>query len=185
MTTVRQRLALMTAFLAVSASTLTAHLVLPASEVARQTEGHESGSVGLVPWLSVLLLVAVGLVWFRPRFLSGARTRLLAAVPVGAWIALEVVERVVHHESFPFAGSVGSHVWSGLLLQIPFVVVVYIVVRLLVAAVIRVVRALGRIPRPRLHQVPRSCVPREIERIPRDPRVRGSPQRAPPLASLS
>jgi hypothetical protein len=185
MTTVRRRLALMTAFLTVLAGAVTAHLVLPAGEVARHTEDSASESVRLVPWLSVLVLASVALSWFRPRSTSRSRTRLLSTVPLFAWTALEAAERVLHHESFPFASAVGPHLWSGLLVQIPFAVVVYLVVRLLVAAVIRVIRALRSVPRPRLHGVIGSALPREVERLPDDPRVRGSPQRAPPVLSLS
>jgi hypothetical protein len=111
-------------------------------------ESGRSGR-GLVPLLVGICvgLVVVGLVG---RLVGGKGQRpgvgapLFGSLPPVLFVGLELTEALLHPGGLEWAHLVGVTFWAGLLLQLPFAVAVYVVVRLLLRASDAVRQLFGR-----------------------------------------
>jgi hypothetical protein len=121
-----------------------------AAEHPEQLEAHHHAG-GLLTHLPpvaglALAFVLVGLVAFvRSRRRLGRRDAGIGTfflLPILGFALQEAIERVVHVESFPFHAVNEPRVLVGLLLQVPFGVAAYLLARLVVSTIRRVVRTL-------------------------------------------
>lgn len=127
--------------------------------------------------MTALLALAVVVAVSRlPRRFSP----LLAALPFFARAILEATARLGGRESLPFENDSLKHIALGLLLQIPFALFIFLLVRVAVVVVLRLVGSFVR-PAPTRRETSghsgarRGFVPK-ISIV-----ARGSPTRGPPL----
>ncbi len=143
--------------------------------------GKQHGG-SLNPWIVTSVLVVIGMLLVRR--VANRFTPALALLPFVAWSLQEATERIGGGEALPFATSSIKHIAVGLLLQVPVALIVYLLVRVAVAVVHRLVRAFAR---PRLRASDAAKPTRERKGF--SPRVsvlvRGSPTRGPPSSSTS
>jgi len=190
----RHRLPWLLALPLMVAGSLAAHavsygFVRPPSEGTG--EGSERSSAGLgghtVMALGILtafvVVAAVGFACTRSRggVRRGVPAWLFFLLPLVAFSAQELVERLVRAEAAPFHAALEPRFLIGLLLQVPFGVLALLVARPLLRVVRRIVRALGR--RGRL--VAWDRLPVELSlfacELPRIPALAlGYPERGPP-----
>jgi hypothetical protein len=117
----------------------------------------------------------------------GRESRRLGAgcfflLPLIAYSSQELIERLLHAESFPFHAALEPHFLLGLALQLPFAAAAFVLAWPLLAVGRRLLRFLGRPPRPASHALPpRLWAPTSVA-LPRvRPLSRGHPLRGPPL----
>jgi hypothetical protein len=178
------------AFAAHSPSCLTSSSVAEPAELGELHERTSQGFAGqLVVWLGPLsALLAVALV--RRAFASlGRESRGVSAssfffLPLLAYSSQELIERVLHAESFPFEAAVEPRFLLGFASQLPFAALAFLLGWLLIRASATLARLI-RGPRPQLRTralgKPRWS-PTAFVSLPRVPALaRGHPLRGPPL----
>jgi hypothetical protein len=164
-----------------------------ATGTGREVGGlHERASQGVaghaVLWLGLAVSI-VGVICLRAVLarVRGRESRRLGAgcffvLPLLAYSAQEVIERLLHAESFPFHAVLEPRFMLGLALQLPFAAAAFLVGWFLLRVGIRLLRFLGRPPRTAAHVLAaRLWAPTSVAL----PRVRalsrGHPLRGPPL----
>lgn len=163
------------------AGAMLAHVgdMIPAlSEGSHHLEGHREAT----SWVPVIVAVlaagaAVVVAWWHNR-----SSHWLASIPLAVWVSQEGLERVIGLESAPHGATAEPHFWLGLVGQLPFVIAIVAVIRLLLSAAKAVIarfKARLHIRRRRADVPPPR--PRRVVPLPITPCARGSPQRAPPL----
>ena len=198
----RRRLPWLLALPLMVAGSIAAHVigfaVAPATVERSHREGgelaglHERASNGYaghaVIWLGLVaaLVAAVGIRGLIARF-RGRDSRGLGAgcfflLPLLAYSSQELIERLLHAESFPFQAVLEPRFLLGLALQLPFAAVAFLAGWLLLRAGKQLIRFLGGCPVPTLRALPaRLWTPATVAM----PRVRalsrGHPLRGPPL----
>jgi hypothetical protein len=149
----RQRLAWVLAVPVMVAGTFAAHSVTAVLVAARGEAGSEAGErhgggapAGLTLLLGFALALLLGILWQRAlrRRESGPTAATFVALPALAFLASEVLERLLGVESFPFQPALEPRLLLGLALQLPFGLVAFLVARLLLRAVQQVVARLSR-----------------------------------------
>jgi hypothetical protein len=169
-------------FLGVCGATLS-HVGPGGGEIGH-IEADEFAGHDRVGWaVVVLVLLAAGLVQRRAR---RPRPLVLAAIPVVSWMAQELSERVGGRESLPFGESSRLHLLAGSLLHLGLAVAMLAFIRW----ALRVARVVWTRTSARAMLVPADAEPSlvrsiQVFRPDLDPLCRGSPQRGPPLLSLS
>lgn len=160
-------------------------------EVGELAGVHERGSGGYagqaVLWLGLIaaLIVVVGLRVSVSR-LRGRESRGLAAggfflLPLLAYSAQELSERLLNAESSPFDAALEPRFLLGLALQLPFAAVAFLLGWLLLRAGRRLIRFLEQ-RLPRLRALPARLPKPATLAAPRvRPLSRGHPLRGPPL----
>ena len=144
--------------------------------------GHAVLAVGLLAGL--LAVVAIRALVLRA---PGRDSRRLGAgcfvlLPLLAYSAQELIERLLHAESVPFDAAFEPRFLLGLTLQVPFAAVAFLLAWLLLRVGERLIRLLGKRPlrslRPRALALPAPSA-LAFPRI--RPLSRGHPLRGPPL----
>jgi hypothetical protein len=149
----RRSLAWGVAMPSMAAGVFTAHWFAVLFGVARvepSNEGAERVSTGgighltlLVGFVAALLLVALGR-WFVARRGPGPSAGWFLVLPPLAFVFTELAERVFGVESLPFQAALEPRLAWGLALQVPFGLAAYVVARLALRAVEKVVSLLRR-----------------------------------------
>ena len=194
----RTRLPWLLALPLIAAGSLAAHslgYVVARPDVERQArEAQEAGGTylpQLPPLAGLLLALAIALI--ASRVVSAARgTRTGGASPW--WFFLlpplgfalqELLERVVHAESFPFQAAFEPAFLAGLLLQLPFGLIAFLVARALLAVARRILGTLVGRFRSRALGLPPDGPPPLAVSLPRIAALAlGRSGRGPPLSAL-
>ena len=192
----RRRLPWLLALPLMAAGSVTAHLVgaalAPAGPLDHEVAGHgERTSAGVagqsVMVLGVLVALLVAFALYGAGRRRGATRRGLGAgcfslLPVVAYSAQEVFERLLHAESFPFHAVLEPRFLLGLALQAPFAAVAFLTGWSLLRAGTRLLRLLGATPLASLRDRPvRLRRPPEVTLARIRALSRGHPLRGPPL----
>jgi hypothetical protein len=180
------------------AAHLVGYAVVPATPEHATGEGgelggfHERASQGVAGHTVLLLGLAaslIGVVCIRALLarVRGRESRRLGAgcfflLPLIAYSSQELLERLLHAESFPFQAVLEPRFLLGLALQLPFAAAAFVLAWLLLAVGARLLRFLGRPPSTAPHALPPQLwAPTTVA----SPRVRalsrGHPLRGPPL----
>jgi hypothetical protein len=144
--------------------------------------GHVVLPLGLVA--ALLLVVGIRLVVSRLR---GGDSRGLGAgsfflLPLLAYSSQELIERLVNAEGFPFDAVLEPRFLLGLVLQLPFAAVAFLLGRSLLRVGKRLIRLFARRPVPRHRARPtRPRCPTGVTLLRVRPLSRGHPLRGPPL----
>lgn len=163
------------------AGAVVAHVLIAGESIDRHDERAPMQGRGLWPWLAWVAAMVVLAATARRLRTPTSRFRAVALAPFVGWMLLELVERLTGHESAPFGSLPEAHVWTGLLVQVPFALAIYCIARALIAAARSLIRrVVGRAVRDRRRP---QALPRPVGVVllKPDPRSRGSPQRGPPL----
>jgi hypothetical protein len=151
----------------------------------RSSEGY-AGHAVLPLGLVAALLGVLGIRLIVSR-LSGRDSRGLDAgccflLPLFAYSSQELIERMVNAESFPFHAVLEPRFLLGLVLQLPFAAVAFLLGWSLLSVGIRLIRLLAGRPVPRLRGRPTRPRRPTALTLPRvRPLSRGDPLRGPPL----
>jgi len=153
---------------------------------------HERASQGFAGHTVLLLGLAaslVGVVCIRALLarVRGRESRRLGAgcfflLPLIAYSSQELIERLLHAESFPFHAVLEPRFLLGLALQLPFAAAAFVLAWLLLAVGTRFFRFLGRYPSPASPAPPPRLLAPTSVALPRVRALsRGHPLRGPPL----
>lgn len=148
------------------------------SETSERTS--TGGASYLVLFFGVFVAMAFVVLIARRRRGGELSPWLFFVLPPLAFVVLEIAERLLRAEVFPFHAALEPRFLAGLLLQLPFGLLALLVARALMRVVEQIVRALARAPRPRLGTPPRWSL-RQAWDLPRIPALAlGYQQRGPP-----
>lgn len=153
---------------------------------------HERASQGfaghIVFWLGLLaaLLAVSGLfglvVRFAGRHRRGLGSGCFFLLPPIAYSSQELIERLLHAESFPFQAVFEPRFLFGLALQLPFAAAAFALGWLLLRAGERLITLLSARRAPKLRVLPAQLWARPTPLVPRVRALsRGHPLRGPPL----
>lgn len=160
-----------------------------AGELGRFHERASSGVAGHTVLLLGLAASLVGVICIRALLIRVRRreSRRLGAgcfflLPLVAYSSQELIERTLHAETYPFSAVLEPHFLLGLALQLPFAAAALVLARLLLAVGRRLLRVLGRPPRPAPPAFPSRLSASSSFAVARvRPLSRGHPLRGPPL----
>src|SRR5919108_3283777 len=191
----RRRLPWLLALPVMAAGSLAAHSLSYFLASARASENgaemSERTSSGDASYLVLFvgILAATAVVASGARLLLGRRGRLRGRelspclfflLPPLAFALQEFSERLLRAEAFPFHAALEPRFLLGLLSQLPFALLAFLLARLLLRVVERLVGALARPKTPQLSAIV-SWSPRPALDLPRIPALAlGYPQRGPP-----
>lgn len=143
--------------------------------------GHTVMLIGIVAAFTFVACAARLISIIRRRTASGTPAELFFVLPPLAFVAQEVVERLLNAEAAPFQAAFEPRLLIGLALQIPFGLVALFSARVLLRLAIRIARAFsksrptGLARRSVVTRAPRAC---DLPRIPA--LALGYQQRGPP-----
>ena len=110
----------------------------------------------------------------------GAGACAFFLMPLIAYSSQELIERLLHAESFPFQAALEPRFLLGLALQLPFALAAFALGWLLLRLGTRLLRLLARHPQPAL-PLARAWTPQRDFSPPIPALARGHPLRGPPL----